>query len=188
MRLPRLSALVCSRRIDDQVVSNPFQVKRVAVFLAIFLILELAWIAARGSWLYRLIIDQFTVTTAVFFINALDSSASAQALNAAIHTGGMTVNILNGCEGIDILFLLSAVVLTLSDTWQGKSRRILILSIFVVILNIIRIVVLVEVARHHRQYFDLVHGFIAPIIMIAVSMLILLKMLPKPSTTFPVPI
>ena len=166
-------------------IADSYQVKRVAIFLVIFLVLELIWIAARGSWVYRLIIDKLTVTSAVFFINIIDSSALAHALDASILTGGLAINILNGCEGIDILFLLLAVMLALPGSWLGKLQRILAMSILVLTLNIVRIVLLVMIARYHRQYFDLVHGFIAPLIMIAVSMLILLATPSKIKTAMP---
>jgi hypothetical protein len=81
-----------------------------AIFASSFFAFQYAWGLASGTELERWIIDGATVHSAVALINWLTPEAAAVAGGASIHSDGASLNIRNGCEGTEILFLLLAAL------------------------------------------------------------------------------
>lgn len=73
----------------------------VLLFLAVFMALQWAWSAARGTVVERAVIDGATVGTTVFLIRLADSSLEVKAEGSRLKAPGGGINILNGCEGTE---------------------------------------------------------------------------------------
>lgn len=55
-------------------------------------------------------IEQVTVGSAVMLVNLITLDVSAVAVGTRIRAPGGGINILNGCEGVEVLFLLVAAL------------------------------------------------------------------------------
>jgi hypothetical protein len=121
---------------------------RMAVFLGAFTAQQLVWQGLRGSFVERLVIHWGTVQPAAILIGLLTPGAHAQAVGFSLVAPGGGLNILNGCEGMEALFLLSAafsaVPLPIGQRWRG-----LLLGVVVVfVVDQLRILMLCDRRDH----------------------------------------
>lgn len=146
---------------------------RVAAFLALFFLLQGLWAGARGSAFERAVIDRATVGSATAAINLLTPEVRATAAGTRIRAAGGGLNILNGCEGVEVLFLLLAALAVLRQPWRRCLAGMALATAFVFVLNQFRILALFYAYRVDKPLFGLLHGVVAPVALIALSALFL---------------
>lgn len=138
----------------------------VTFFLGAFALLQGGWSEARGTWIERLVIDRMTVKTAASLINALDPAIGVQAVGSRLKAAGGGLNILNGCEGTEVVFLLASAMLVAPIAWRARLLGLVAGSLLVFVLNQGRVLALFHAFRFDRGLFDTLHGLIAPLLLI----------------------
>jgi exosortase family protein XrtM len=136
-------------------------------FVLAFLVLQILWSQAKDTALERLWIDTATVKTAVALIGFVAPELQPTAQGSRIKAPGGGINVLNGCEGTDILFLLAAAFLAFPMPWRRRLAGLGLGLVLVFLLNQARILALFYAYRSDRALFDLLHGIVAPIVLIA---------------------
>lgn len=149
------------------------------IFMAAFFALQWAWGQARGTAIERLVIDHATVRPAVYLVNLISPKAAAYAEGSRLKAPGGGINILNGCEGTEVLFLLYAALLAAPLAWRARVLGAGVATLFVYILNQARIVALFFAYRSDAGWFDALHGMIAPLVLIACALLFFLYWLAR---------
>lgn len=144
------------------------------VFLLLFSVLQFAYSASRGSLVEHLVIDLATVQPSVAAINLIAPDAGAQAKGNRIISPHGSLSVLNGCEGTETVFLLLAAIVAFNAPWLQKLKGAALGTLIVYALNQGRIVSLFFAAQHDRKWFDLLHGFVAPTLIIVLSVLFFL--------------
>ena len=91
-----------------------------AIFVGVFAVLQWAWGEARDTWVERLVIHQATVKPATALIQIVTPDANARPVAASIKAPGGGLNILNGCEGTEVMFLLIAAFAAVRLNWRQK--------------------------------------------------------------------
>lgn len=142
----------------------------VVVFVITVVALQWAWGEARGTSVERAVIEQATVGTAVAIINAWTPEVQASPAGSRIKAPGGGINILNGCEGTEVLFLLIASLLAYPMSWRWRAIGAVLGTAFVFVLNQVRLLALFYSYRSDRALFDQLHGLIAPMMLIALSL------------------
>lgn len=144
------------------------------LFLLIFLLLQYGYSACSGTAIEHLVIDVGTVRPSVAVINLIAPDDAAQASGQRILSplGGLSV--LNGCEGTESIFLLLAAIFAFNASWTHKLKGALLGTLLIYLLNQGRIVSLYFAAHHDRHWFDLLHGTIAPTLIIVLGCLFFL--------------
>lgn len=137
-----------------------------AIFLSIFAVLQWAWGEARDSWVERLVIHEATAKPAATLIQILTPEANAKPVAASIKAPGGGLNILNGCEGTEVMFLLVAAFAAVRLGWQRRLFGLAIGLALVFSLNQARILVLFYAFRNERGLFDLLHTTVLPAVLI----------------------
>lgn len=138
-----------------------------AIFLAVFFILQYAWESSRGTWLEHAIIDQATVIPAAWFINQLWPEGSVTPTGHRLIAPLGRLNILNGCEGLETLFLLAAAFIAYPFVWRKRWLGLGLGTLLVFALNQARIVILWHAFLNDRDLFSTLHGTVLPLLMIA---------------------
>ncbi|TDP78735.1 exosortase family protein XrtM [Aquabacterium commune] len=140
---------------------------RAAIFLAIFAALQ-GWYstAARGTWIERLVIDQITVKSAATLIQYFDPDTGVLPIGSRLQAPGGGINIINGCEGIDVLFLMVAAMLVAPISIKARLVGIALGALVVLALNQVRVIGLFYAYRINRDLFDMLHGVVAPLLLI----------------------
>ena len=141
---------------------------RVGVFLAIFLALQSGYGASRGGALERAVIDVATVKSAVLLIGWITPEVGARADGPRIKAPGGGLNVLNGCEGTDVVFLLTAAMLISPLAWRWRLAGLAVGLPLVFVLNQGRVLALFYAYRSDRAWFELLHGVVAPLALIVV--------------------
>ena len=138
-----------------------------AIFLGVFGILQWAWGEARDTWVERLVIHQATVKPAAALVQVITPEANAKPVAASIRAPGGGLNILNGCEGTEIMFLLVAAFAAANFGWKRKLTGLALGLGLVFALNQARILALFYAFRNERSLFDVLHTTVLPAVLIA---------------------
>jgi exosortase family protein XrtM len=142
-------------------------IRKVAVFVLVFSALQIAWqcsTAFNGP-----IIEKGIVAPAAYAINQLTPDVHAYVRGSHLKSAGSGgINIVNGCDGTELLFLLIAGFAAAPLTTRSRLVGIIIGIPLVYLLNQARILALFYSARRDAEWFDALHGFIAPIVLILI--------------------
>lgn len=139
-----------------------------AIFLGVFASLQWVWSEARGSWAERLLIHEATVKPAAMLIRTLSPEIDAQADGSRIRAPGGGLNILNGCEGTEVMFLLIAAFAAVRMDSRRRLAGLALGLAVVYVLNQARILALFHAFRSDRSLFDLLHTTVLPALLVAV--------------------
>jgi exosortase/archaeosortase family protein len=142
---------------------------RIVAFLAIFAGLQSLYGAAKGTWVERFVIDRATVKTAAWIIDKADPQVMVQPVGTRLRAPGGGINILNGCEGMDMLCLVIAAMLVAPLAWKAKLAGVVAGTCFIFVLNQARIVALFYSFRANTAVFEMLHGLVAPLILITAA-------------------
>jgi exosortase/archaeosortase family protein len=146
-------------------------VRMLFIFVAVFIALQSGWEASRGTALERLLIDKVTVIPAARTIDSLWPNDGVRAhANSLVSTTGR-INVLNGCEGLELVFLLIAAFAAYPLPWR---RRILGMAMGIAVAYIAnqgRLVALWYAYVHDRQLFGVLHGTLTPLILVGFCLL-----------------
>lgn len=138
-----------------------------AIFLSVFTVLQWAWGEARDTWVERLVIHQATVKPAAVLVQLITPEANAKPVAASIKAPGGGLNILNGCEGTEVMFLLIAAIAAVNLSWRHKLTGLALGLVLVFSINQARILTLFYAFRNDRSLFDMLHTTILPVVLIA---------------------
>jgi exosortase/archaeosortase family protein len=170
IRLGDGSVLVGNSEDGEPVSTRPRPLWVVAgVFVLTSATLQWAWAQARGTSIERAVIDSATVRTAVTIINAVTPDFQAQAVGSRIRAPGGGINVLNGCEGTEVLFLLVAALLACPLNWRTRVVGLLAGTAFVFLANQVRLLALFYSYQLNRDLFDQLHGLVMPLVLIAMT-------------------
>ena len=137
------------------------------IFLGVFAVLQWAWSEARDTWVERLVIHEATVKPAAAMIRVLSPEAKAEPVGARIKAAGGGLNILNGCEGTEVMFLLVAAFAAVRMGWRGRLTGLALGLALIFALNQARILALFYAFREQRSLFDLLHTAVLPAVLVA---------------------
>ena len=134
------------------------------LFLTIFVILGYGYYQSisRGTFVSRVFIDDLTVRPAGAIINVIFPSASAKAIGHSLVSRFVVLNILEGCEGAEGMFLLIAAVIPYPAPWRFRLIGLFFGVLLMYVLNLMRVVALFVLLRWHPQWFGTLHAVIAP--------------------------
>ena len=158
---------------NKQVLSNK-ELRFALLFMLVFCMLQYAYATGREGWLEHMVIDIATVYPSAAAINLIDPGVHAIASAHRILSPQGSISVLNGCEGTETLFLLIAAVVAFRAPITSKLNGLLLGTILVYGLNQLRIIALFFAAQENRKWFDMLHGYIAPGLIILLSSLFFL--------------
>lgn len=155
---------------------------RLVVFVATFGLLYglMRWAGGFERWF----IEGLTVPTAVGLINLLGLAGEPVAASGSrIVAPGGGLNVLQGCEGLDVLGLWIAAVAAGPFTWRGRLLGWTLGTVVVFALNQVRLLSLFDLFRSHRPWFGDAHGLWWPLVLVAAVFLLFLgwqRLFPAP--------
>ena len=149
------------------------------LFLITFFLLQYGWERCRETAIERLLIDFATVQPAAALINAVWPDQYVQAQGHSLISAHQRINVLNGCEGLEVAFLLVAALLASPMSWRRKMIAILCGLPTVYLFNQLRITALWQVQQTHPDLFGMMHGTVLPLVLIALTLLFFLFCFPR---------
>lgn len=149
------------------------------LFLATFLALQYAWEMSRGTALERLVIHDLTVRPAAWIIDRVWPDAGVEAREHRLVGPRGRLNVLNGCEGLETLFLLLAAFVAYPFGWRARLLGMGLGSLLVFVLNQGRIVALWHAFTGDRALFGILHGTVLPLALVAACLVFFLSFLDR---------
>ena len=138
------------------------------LFLSVFLLLQAGYSACRGTWVEYLVVGDLTVKTTATLIRTLTPEVDVHALGNQLAAPGGGIRVMKGCEGTEVMFMLVAAFAAVALPWR---RRLLGLGLGILLafgLNQLRLLALFYAFRSDPPLFSLLHGTVAPIVMVVV--------------------
>jgi exosortase family protein XrtM len=144
-------------------------IKQALVFILLFILMQAGWQMVRDDAIGHFIRGTVTVKPAVMLIHLLTPHIQASALGNQILApgGGLVIKI--GCEGIEALFILIAGLFSVTMAWRAKLSGMLLGLMLIYVVNEVRILMLFYAFRTDKALFQLLHGTIAPLALIAIA-------------------
>jgi exosortase/archaeosortase family protein len=146
--------------------------RSVLVFVMVIALLQCGWKLARDTAVERAVIHVATVQTSVALIHLLTPEVQAQAQGARIRAPGGGINILNGCEGTEALFLLIAAMAAHRASWRQRLVGFVAGTVAVFGLNQLRVLALFYSFRSDPALFDQLHGLVTPLLLIGAAVIL----------------
>lgn len=160
-------------RVSDRG-ANGTQTRRSALiwravgFVAAFSLLQLAWQRLSGGRLEYFLIHTCTVRPAALLVNLLTPAIRASASHYVLEAPGVRLDILNGCDGLEALFLLAAAFAVAPLEWRRRLGGAALGIPVVLVVNQARILALFYSLRVDPPLFDALHASVTPIALVVV--------------------
>lgn len=139
------------------------------IFVSVLMLMQFGWSNVRGTELERIVIDEITVKPAAWLIARITPEISIRAVGNHLVAPGGGLNILNGCDGMDVVLLLVAALLVAPVSVQWRLAGIVAGSVVIYVANQARILALFYSYRSDKPLFNLLHGTLAPVLLILIA-------------------
>lgn len=117
------------------------------------------------------VINVATVRPAAFVARHLEGNPAIVADGTHIRAPDGSINVLYGCDGTDVLMVLAAALLVAPIPWRRRLLGLCAGTAFIFALNQARVLALFYAFRRHPSWFGDLHGLVAPLIVIAATVL-----------------
>jgi exosortase/archaeosortase family protein len=139
---------------------------QLVVFAFLFIAMQAGWSLAQGTPLEHVTVGDWTVKPAAFWIRLITPAIGASAQGYSITAVGGGINVMNGCEGFEVIFLWVAALAVTPISWRWRAIGLVLGIASIWVLNQLRILVLFYAYRTDREWFAQLHGTIAPLVLI----------------------
>ena len=144
--------------------------------LSFVLVLVLGYVSL--DWCYRQVPDQILADrvyrwainqVAAGIINSVAPTAQVKVDAHRLVSPRATLEVVRGCDGSGLLFLLVAAVLAFTASWSHKLVGLLVASVLVYVLNEVRVITLYFVLVSYPRWFVPLHISLIPVLIMALS-------------------
>ena len=139
------------------------------LFVCLLVLMQFGWNAIHDSSLVRNVIDNITVNPAAWMIGMISPEIHAQAIGSHLAAPGGGINILNGCDGVDVVLLILAAMQVAPIPVRWRLMGMLSGGGLIYLCNQLRILALFYSYRSDKSLFNLLHGIVAPFLLILIS-------------------
>lgn len=136
------------------------------LFLLLAVGLMAGYYALPQTLIDQVIVRYFAVVPGAHILDWLTPSYPVTSESTRILSPLANLNVLKGCEGTEVLLILYAAIIAMRRPWRATLVGLLVGSAVVFVLNQFRIVALYFVVAWQRDWFEAVHGFAAPILIV----------------------
>lgn len=144
-----------------------------------FLVLFVVGYASMHA-LYFLIPDSFLLGTiyhwgivvpGVAVIKLLSPQEAVQGVASVIMSSRASLEVVRGCDGSGVTFLLASAMLAFPSHWQAKLSGLAGAVLLIYGLNQVRIVGLYFVEAYFKEWFTPLHVYLVPTLLVVISAL-----------------
>jgi exosortase family protein XrtM len=133
------------------------------IFAGVFALQFAAFEASRGSHFEKIVIEDLVLTPAAALINWLAPAEAVHVDGRSLTTSNSVLRITRGCEGVEMLLLLTAGILAFPASMRHRMRGFCIGLFIVYALTIARLILLHFSLRYSPHVWDLLHGLVLPL-------------------------
>ena len=147
-----------------------------------FLVPLVLWYGAC-DWLYRQVPDSLLAEfiypwginqMAADIINAISHDAHVRVDGHRLISPRATLEVVRGCDGSGLLFLMSAAIVAFSASWRPKLWGLLAAAALVYVANELRVISLYFVLANRPAWFMPLHVSVFPLVILALGAMLYL--------------
>jgi exosortase/archaeosortase family protein len=139
----------------------PLWLRLIGAFL-IFCSLKLCWDWKSGP-VEALFVHSVAVRPAAWLIDELTPSVNARADRSVIRSRHGSINVINGCDGTEALFILLSALAVAPLRIRPRTAALLLGIPFVFVVNEARLLILFYANHSHDGSFEPLHSTVTPI-------------------------
>lgn len=139
---------------------------RLAAFVLAYALLQAGYQHLRGGPAAVWLIDRFTAVPAAALIDTLRPADGVTAQGPRLVWPGGRLQLLAGCDGVEVLALLLAAALAAPLPWRRRLMLIAAGTLLVWALNQLRLLGLYLSFREWRAGFEALHVVVGPLLML----------------------
>lgn len=128
-------------------------------------------------WLYQPAADPITLYTSIIFCNIFSQfNATPLPLDAAVlisFGNQKLVNINEGCNGIALIATFLSFVVAFKSSLKNYLKFVPVAILFILIFNILRLYLLIEIKLNHNAIFDIFHTYIFPAVIYFITFVLM---------------
>jgi exosortase family protein XrtM len=140
------------------------------LFVVFFLALQRLYIATR-PYTETFINHRCNAAVSAWLAEGLTPGMAVESEGPYLTSERGSVDISKGCEGIEVVVILVAAMLSYPMPWRHRLLGILTGTVLVYVLNLFRIIALFLAACYRREWFDTAHVGVGQTIMILLAVL-----------------
>jgi exosortase family protein XrtM len=114
------------------------------------------------------------VLPAVALLNVFAPGEGVYAQIGSLHSARASLEIVRGCDGAGVVFLLVSAILASSAGMKRKLLGILAGTVLIYLLNELRVIALYFVIAYRNPWFGPLHNYFVPMLLIAATLLFFL--------------
>lgn len=141
------------------------------LFIIGYVLMHILYFLIPDSFLLGTIYRWVIVLPSVAAINLLSPQEGVHGVASAIVSGRASLEVVRGCDGSGAIFLLSSAILAFPSRWRAKLLGFAGGFLLVYGLNQVRIIGLYFVEAYRKDWFTLLHVYLAPTLVVIVSAL-----------------
>lgn len=132
-------------------------------FILGFAVLFGAFEASRGSAFERFVVEDLILVPTTSLINAVTPNEHVTLVGRVISSPGSNLNVMRGCEGIEMFLLLAAGIVAFPAGWKQRMRGLLFGSILAYLLSVSRLMALHYILHYSPGAWEALHGLVLPL-------------------------
>lgn len=160
--------------MHQRVYRNSLSVRFPLLFLAVMCALMGGYHLLPPHWVEDVLVHYFAVVPGAAALDFLTPTFDVVASGNRIVSPMTRLNVLKGCEGVEMLLLLYAAVIAVGRPLRISLIGLVLGTLLIFFLNLLRIITLFFISRSWDQYFELMHGLLAPMLIVAITTLFFL--------------
>ena len=147
------------------------------MFIGITILLMGLYYSLPTSFIENSLVRFFAVVPGSALVDWIFVNTPVHTQHTRIVSPIASLNVLKGCEGTEVLLMLYAAILAMWRPIKWTLLGLVLGTLVVFVLNQVRILTLFSVVASHKDYFELVHGFAAPLVIVVLVSLFFLAWL-----------
>ena len=145
------------------------------VFLVTFAVLVASFEATRGSAFERFVVETLILRPTTSLIDLVTPAEHVVLVGRTLESPyGSSLHVTRGCEGVEMFLLLTAALISFPTSAARKAQGLLWGSLLAYVLSIARLMSLHYTLHHTPELWEMLHGFILPLVPILLMALFFL--------------
>jgi exosortase family protein XrtM len=155
---------------------NPSPARFLLLFIGCYVVLEVCYLLIPDSALATLY-HYLILVPVVWLTQPFDGADGLHAAGNTLVSKHVALAVVRGCDGAGFLFLLIAAIVATQSVSRRKWSGCLLAAGLVYLMNEVRIAALYTVERVRPDLFTVLHVYILPLLLIALSALFFMSWL-----------
>lgn len=149
-----------------QQISHYNEVRFIILFAAWYGVFYSAYFLIPDSVLNQYLHHDCIITIAAHFINQFFPAENIHELSNTLTSSKASIEVVRGCDGSGTVFLLIAAMFSFRSSVKQKTSGALLALFLIYAINMFRIVGLYFILAYHKHWFQMVHTYLLPTLIV----------------------